>query len=233
MTCGGTPENWVWTFSGGFLSHMNNTARDSLFRCVHNNDKSSSGFRWGMMLQREAGRNILVPLQGSRVLFTTHQHQCRPLSPKALLTSSSVSSLVWLPFFIQIFALFIFLFFYFYYFWSLFRKVINPPIRSQWILISCCVLISVPLDFLRTLDWGAGWWKYAETLETLSLTFAFKHTAPAEKLRRISGVQCMSESSVGPLDNSVREKMQWAWMFGRIEHIHSCFLGLNRWAVMK
>ena len=35
MTCEGTPENWVRTFSRAYLSHVNNAAGDSLLRVWH------------------------------------------------------------------------------------------------------------------------------------------------------------------------------------------------------
>ena len=95
-------------------------------------------------------------------LFTAHQRQTS--SPKALLTSLSVSS----TFVMQLFPLEIFVFFVF----AFVRNVNSTPSHSWWTL-SCCFL-----------TWGllGGW---------------FVHRALPENVRRLSGVQCISESNWG------------------------------------
>ena len=59
----------------------------------------------------------------------------------------------------------------------------------------CCILTSAPPDSLQTLYQGTSWRMSGESLEVLTRTFAFTHTAPAGKVRKISRVLCMSERS--------------------------------------
>ena len=55
--CEGSPEHWVWTTLQVFLSHMHNTAGDSLHRRVHN-IKFSTGFQT-MGWSSRRGQNLI------------------------------------------------------------------------------------------------------------------------------------------------------------------------------
>ena len=60
MTSKGTLESWIHTFSRGCLSHMNNTSAESLIRSFHNSSQPCRGFRWEVVQQTEARRNVLI-----------------------------------------------------------------------------------------------------------------------------------------------------------------------------
>ena len=75
----------------GGVCLLHDAAGDSLLS-VHNSNKASRAFRWGVEQQAEARRNILVISGDHRILLTTHQPQRQVLPSKILLTSSSVSS---------------------------------------------------------------------------------------------------------------------------------------------
>ena len=66
--------------------------------------------------------------------------------------------------------------------------------------------------FLRTYYSGARWSESLETVERLTLTFAFTHAPPPEKVWRNCRAQCMSESSLRcdsmGLCNSTDEELQ-------------------------
>ena len=112
------PWNWIWTFSGIWLSNMNIR--------VQNNPYISGLLRW-VVVQTEAGCNVFIQLRRSR-------NRRWPVSPKTLLTSSSMSSTCMAP-----------LLYSFRFLPTLHvRNLLNTPTHSWGILrrISCCVLTS-------------------------------------------------------------------------------------------
>ena len=143
---------------------MNNAAGDSLLRRIHNSTTSSRGIRWG----GGAARNVLKNSCGNHVFVYSTSTLCRPLSTKARLTSSTVSSSHVAPFF------------------STWDVYFHLCVCCKWELSSTPPLarrgspagFSAPLDLLRTVL------RQMEKVcrKSGSSQSAFTHTAPPEKV---------------------------------------------------
>ena len=157
--------------------------------------RENSALRQGEV-QQAGDAKYELPCIDYVFLFTTHQQQCQLLSPKAheslcffKVTSLSVSSTH--------------LFFFFSLLQSKSRQLVAcgessgefPAVLSHRLI----------LKFSGVFIWGLGWetgeiplwarlWEDGKMTEPLTRTFAFSHT---ENVWRMSGVQCMSESSFG------------------------------------
>ena len=68
MSCARSLHNWIWTFAQGcFLTHTQHRGGGSLLRWAHNSNVFSSGFRWRLVQQVEAGQNVFILLWRSCV----------------------------------------------------------------------------------------------------------------------------------------------------------------------
>ena len=157
MSCGGSQEHWVWTFSV-FLSHIYSTAGASLLRCSEAGDRgrmsciiSAAEITWFCLQHNTSSTN--------EYKLCWHLRQCHLR--------------VWHRFLIQ------------GYLFCFFHLCICCVIDRIQRGISCCVHTSTSADFIL------GGRKSAETLETVTRTFAFTHTRPIENCMCLIQSKCL------------------------------------------